>query len=162
MRTDWRSSDPSTARRRPTSHPPEVRARCRNRIGAARQSPQFVRSVNEDGIGEGCGFSGGGKGDDFDGPADIHFLTDGYQFLKLNRWYPLSLSYRNPFQPIFPSPPTHAASSAMPQERSLTVLGPFVCLFMMLWSYQHLVSCFSQRCWDARSQESRPVALHVL
>ena len=35
---------------------------------------------------------------------------------------PLSLSYCNPCQPIFPSSPTHAASSAMPQERSLTVL----------------------------------------
>ena len=39
---------------------------------------------------------------------------------------PFSLSYCNPCQPIFPSSPTHAASSAMPQERSLTVvLGPF-------------------------------------
>ena len=38
---------------------------------------------------------------------------------------PSSLSYRNPRQPIFPSSPTHAASSAMPKERSLTVvLGP--------------------------------------
>ena len=85
MRTDWRSSDPNTARRRLTSHPPEVRARCRNRIGATRQSPQFVRSVNENGAGEGCGVSGGGKGDDFDGPADIYVPTDGYQSVKLSR-----------------------------------------------------------------------------
>ena len=67
----WRSSDLSTARRRPTSHPPEVRARCRNRIGPPRQSPQFVRKVNEDGVGEGCGFSGGGKGDDLDGCQSV-------------------------------------------------------------------------------------------
>ena len=61
MRMDWRSSDPSTARRRPTSHPPDVRARCRNRSGAPSQSPQFVRNVNEDGVGEGCGFLVTGK-----------------------------------------------------------------------------------------------------
>ena len=79
--------------------------------------------MNEDGAGEGCGSSGGGKGDDFAGPPDVYVPTDGYQFLKLSRWYPLSLSYRNPCQPIFPS---HAASSAMPHERSLTILlGPF-------------------------------------
>jgi hypothetical protein len=28
VRTDWRSSDLSTARRHPTSHPPEARGRC--------------------------------------------------------------------------------------------------------------------------------------
>ena len=80
-----RSFDLSTARRRPTSHPPEVRARCRNRIGAPRQSPPFVRKVNKDGVGEGCGFSGGGKGDDFDGPADVYVPTDGCQSIKPSR-----------------------------------------------------------------------------
>ena len=69
---------------------------------------------------------------------------------------PLSLSYRNTCQPIFPSSPTHAASGlirdaprAQSDSRSWTFWIP-----LMLWSYQHLVSRFSQRCWDARSQES--------
>ena len=81
----WRTSDLSTARRRPTSHPPEVRARFRIRIGAPRQSPQFVRKVNEDGVGEDCGFSGSGKGDDFDGTADVYVPTDGCQSVKPSR-----------------------------------------------------------------------------
>ncbi|EDR10448.1 uncharacterized protein LACBIDRAFT_325479 [Laccaria bicolor S238N-H82] len=53
MRMDWRSSDLSTARRRPIPHPPDIRARCRNRNRALRQSPQFVRNANEDGVGKG-------------------------------------------------------------------------------------------------------------
>ncbi|KIJ92216.1 hypothetical protein K443DRAFT_444424 [Laccaria amethystina LaAM-08-1] len=61
-------------------------------------------------------FVGGGKVDDFDGPADIYLLTDGYQFLKLSSWHPLNLSYCNPCQPIFPFPSTHPVSSAMPHE----------------------------------------------
>ena len=52
VRTNWRSSKPSAARR-PTSYPPRVRARCRNCIGTPRQSLQLVRNVNKDGIGEG-------------------------------------------------------------------------------------------------------------
>ena len=43
---------PSVARRHPTSHPPQVRARWRNRIGAPRRSHKLVRNVNEDGTGE--------------------------------------------------------------------------------------------------------------
>ena len=125
MRTDWKISDPSPARRRLTAHLPGVRPRCQNRIGPPLQSPQFVGNVNEDGVGEGCGFSGGGKGDDFDGRE--HLRPHGWMSIRQAQQIgPLSLSYRNPCQPIFPSSPTHAASSAMPQERSLTVvLGPF-------------------------------------
>ena len=59
--------------------------------------------------------------EDFDGPTDIFIPTDRYQFLKLSRSYPLRLSY-NPCQLISPSLPTHAASSAMLNERSLTVI----------------------------------------
>lgn len=47
VRTDWRISDPNAARRHPTSHPPQVLARCRNRIGAPRRSHKLVRNVTK-------------------------------------------------------------------------------------------------------------------
>lgn len=72
-RTDWKSSDPTTARQRPTSHPPDVRARYANRIGAPRQSPRLARTASARVV----VFFGGGKGDDFDGLADIYVPTDG-------------------------------------------------------------------------------------
>ena len=125
MRTDWRSCDPSTARRRLTSHLPVVRVRCRNRIGAARQLPEFVRNVNEDGVGEGCGLLVVEKETILTVlPTSTSPRMDVNPSTPIDR--PLSLSYPNLCQPIFPSSPTHAASSAMPHERSLTVvLGSF-------------------------------------
>ena len=74
---------------------------------------------------------------------------------------PLSLSYPNPCQPIFPSSPTHAASSAMPQERSLTVvLGPFGCLSCS--GHTSTLSVVFLKDAGTHAQETRPVALHVL
>ena len=158
MRTDWKISDPSPARRRLTAHLPGVRPRCQNRIGPPLQSPQFVGNVNEDGVGEGCGFSGGGKGDDF----------DGREHLRPHGW--MSIRHAQQIDPLLPqSMPTHLsffthscclirdAPRVQSGSRSWTFWIP-----LLLWSYQHLVIRFSQRCWDARSQDSRPVALHVL
>ena len=160
MRADWGSADRSSARRRPTSHLPEVRARCRNRIGAARQLPEFVRNVNEDGVGEGCGLLVVEK------ETILTVLpTSTSPRMDVNPSSPAD----RPFKSLLPqSMPTHLsfahsccllrdAPRAQSDSRSWTFWIP-----LMLWSYQHLVSRFSQRSWDARSQESRPVALHVL
>ena len=49
---------------------------------------------------------------------------------------PASLSYHNPRQLIFSSPPTHAASSAMPYERSLTVVLGYRRLVFIVSGYR--------------------------
>ena len=69
---------------------------------------------------------------------DIYVLMDGCWSLKLSRSHPSNLSYQNSLQPISPSPPTHAASSVMPYECSLTVV-------LRLWSfYCSLISIISR------------------